>query len=222
MADQYPDAEVIGSDLSPCQPEWVPPNVKFEVDDATLNWTWKDDHFDLIHLRYLFGAIQDWNALFREAYRCCAPGGWVQSCEADVRFYSDDGTTDTEPVLKTWTQLYEDGGKALGRPFFVTQERLAEKAFEAAGFTDVQIVDLKIPVGGWPKDPKLSEVGSFVKLTIENDIEGYTLFMWHNILKWPAEDYQLFLMGMRKMLKNRKVHSYMKIRYIFGRKPTTA
>jgi hypothetical protein len=79
----------------------------------------------------------------------------------------------------------------------------------------------QLPVGGWPRDPKLAEVGNFVKLTLENDIEGYTLLMWHNVLQWPKEDYQLFLMGMRKMLKNRRVHSYMKVRYVYGRKPTT-
>ncbi|KAK7419232.1 hypothetical protein QQZ08_010946 [Neonectria magnoliae] len=240
FADQFPTAEVVGSDLSPCQPEWVPPNVRFEIDDATLTWTWKTDYWDFIHVRYLFGAIQDWNGLFAEAYRCCAPGGWVQSCEADVHFSSDDGTADLEPVLKTWSQLYEDGGKAMGRTFFVQQDGLQEKAFEAAGFTDVTTVNYKLPVGGWPRDPKLAEVGSFVKLTLENDIEGdvptppsrrhslqqltilhsgYTLLLWHNVLKWPKDDYQIFLMGMRKALRNRKVHSYMSVRYVYGRKP---
>lgn len=77
----------------------------------------------------------------------------------------------------------------------------------------------QLPVGGWPKDPKLADVGRFVKLTMENDIEGYTLFMWHNVLKWPKDEYQIFLMGMRKILANRKVHAYMMVRYVYARKP---
>lgn len=28
FADEYPDAEVIGTDISPIQPGWVPPNLK--------------------------------------------------------------------------------------------------------------------------------------------------------------------------------------------------
>ncbi|KAI8687668.1 hypothetical protein NCS55_00018700 [Fusarium keratoplasticum] len=222
FADQHPQAEVIGSDLSPCQPSWVPPNVQFEVDDATEPWTWKDNDFDFIHIRYLFGAIADWNAIFKQAYRCCAPGGWVQSCEADVHFFCDDDTADdpqVAPYLKTWAKLYEAGGAETKRPFFVQQENLQEKGIEAAGFTDMKVVDYKLPVGGWPKDPKLAEVGRFVKLTMENDIEGYTLFMWHNVLKWPADEYQVFLMGMRKILANRKVHAYMMVRYVYARKP---
>jgi len=32
IADKYPDAQVIGVDLSPIQPSFVPINLKFEVD----------------------------------------------------------------------------------------------------------------------------------------------------------------------------------------------
>ncbi|KAH7136848.1 S-adenosyl-L-methionine-dependent methyltransferase [Dactylonectria estremocensis] len=219
FADQYPEAEVIGSDLSPIQPSWVPPNVKFEIDDATLTWSWKDNTFDFVHIRYLFGAIRDWNSLFKEAYRCTAPGGWIQSAEADVEIRSDDGTTDSEEVLKTWATLYREGGKALGSPFYVTKENLQEKGIEAAGFTDIKSVEYKFPIGGWAKDENLREVGNFVQATLENDIEGYTLLLWHNVLKYPKDDYQMFLLALRKYLRNKKVHGYMTVRYVYGRKP---
>ncbi|KAI5468173.1 S-adenosyl-L-methionine-dependent methyltransferase [Mariannaea sp. PMI_226] len=217
FADQYPSAEVTGTDLSPCQPKWIPPNVRFEIDDATENWTWKDNTFDFIHIRYLFGAVKDWTALFKEAYRCCVPGGWMQSGEADIEFRSDDGTVDQEPVLKLCKKLYDDGGAAMGRPFFVHD--IQQKAVEEAGFVDIKTVDYKIPIGDWPKDPKLAEVGRFVKLTLENDIEGYTLMLWNNVLNWPRDEYQIFLMGMRKAFRNRSVHSYFLVRYVYGRKP---
>jgi cyclopropane fatty-acyl-phospholipid synthase-like methyltransferase len=42
MADTYPAAEVIGTDLSPIQPVWIPPNCRFEVDDAEQEWTFKE------------------------------------------------------------------------------------------------------------------------------------------------------------------------------------
>ncbi|PNP77806.1 hypothetical protein FNYG_08887 [Fusarium nygamai] len=170
--DAYPSAQVIGSDLSPTQPEWVPPNVHFEIADATLTWPWKDNYFDFIHIRYLFGSVQDWPALFQEAYRCCAPGGWVQSCEADIHFYSDDGTTDSEPALQKWADLYEKGGAATGRTFFLQQEALQERSITQAGFTDVRIFDYKLPVGGWTSNRKLFELGEYVRLTLENDLEG--------------------------------------------------
>lgn len=95
---------------------------------------------------------------------------------------------------------------------------------------------MQIPIGDWPKDPRLAEVGRFVKLTLENDIEGmlsllfvsvlysqvvqgYTLLLWNNVLQWPKDEYQVFLMGIRKALRNRKIHGYFVVRYVYGRKP---
>lgn len=81
MADTYPDAQVTGTDLSPIQPDLVPPNCVFEIDDATLDWTWDDGHFDFVHVREMFGSIRDWPAFFAEARRCTKPGGWVEIVE---------------------------------------------------------------------------------------------------------------------------------------------
>lgn len=69
FAGQFPSAEVIGTDILPSQPSFVPPNLKFELDDAQLEWTYQQNSFDYIHLRCLLGAIQDWAHLYREIYK---------------------------------------------------------------------------------------------------------------------------------------------------------
>ncbi|KLO99538.1 Uncharacterized protein Y057_4985 [Fusarium fujikuroi] len=170
FADQYPNAEVIGTDLSPIQPDWVPPNVRFELEDATGNWTWANGTFDFVHMRYLIGAIADWGALFKEAFRCCKPGGFVESVEVNPTFFSDDETASEVMAVQTWNKLFREASKAFGRSFCEIEgdaELLA-----AAGFVDVQVTDFKVPVGGWAKDPKLRQVGQFLRATIENDLEG--------------------------------------------------
>ena len=48
FGDEHPSAEVLGTDLSPTQPTWVPPNVRFEIDDATKPWTWDAGAFDFV------------------------------------------------------------------------------------------------------------------------------------------------------------------------------
>lgn len=40
FADQFPDCEVVGTDLSPIQPAWVPPNLHFQVEDCEAEWVW--------------------------------------------------------------------------------------------------------------------------------------------------------------------------------------
>jgi len=69
FADEYPSTTVLGTDLSPIQPDLVPPNCRFEIDDARDEWTYPPDYFDLIHIRSLFGSIDDWATLYKQAYK---------------------------------------------------------------------------------------------------------------------------------------------------------
>lgn len=79
VADLHPQAEVFGVDLSPIQPSWVPPNVKFEVDDVEETWTWPDDHFDLIFSRLLIsGSIQNLDKYIQQSFQ------WVTILEAPM------------------------------------------------------------------------------------------------------------------------------------------
>ena len=127
------------------QPEWVPPNLRFEIDDCTKEWTWPEDSFDFVHMRYLSGAIADWEALFRQAYRTCKPGGWVESCEFDPTVASDDDTLPKDSAFATsWSRLFIEGGKKLGRSFQVIKEDLQKKGMEAAGFTEIHVADYKV------------------------------------------------------------------------------
>jgi ubiquinone/menaquinone biosynthesis C-methylase UbiE len=69
MGDEYPSAEILGVDLSPIQPTWVPPNVRFMVDDVESPWLHKPNHFDFVHGRHLSVAIKDMPKMLSEAYR---------------------------------------------------------------------------------------------------------------------------------------------------------
>ncbi|KAG5815068.1 hypothetical protein H9Q74_011915, partial [Fusarium xylarioides] len=61
MADEYPNATVAGVDLSPIQPDWVPGNCMFHVDDYEDEWTYREsEKFDYIHGRALSGTSADW------------------------------------------------------------------------------------------------------------------------------------------------------------------
>ncbi|KAF4950541.1 hypothetical protein FSARC_13152 [Fusarium sarcochroum] len=212
-ADEHPNTAVIGTDISAVQPEWVPPNLKFEIDDCTKPWTWDENTFDFVHMRYLFGAIKNWNALFKEAYNAVKPGGWVESCESEPMTHSDDGTitNDGSTALGgTWDKMFIEGGKITGSSLSVLSEDLQMKAMKEAGF---------VPFGSWPKDPKMAEIGQYAKLSLESDLVGYSQLIWHEVLKWPADEYQVFLMQVRKDLKNKKLHPYFKVRFVWGRKP---
>lgn len=90
MADKFPEAEVIGVDITPTQPGWVPPNLKFQLDDVQQDWTFEEASFDFIHVRYMHGAISDWPRLYSQMYKFLKPGGWFQHIEPNVHLRADN------------------------------------------------------------------------------------------------------------------------------------
>ncbi|KAK4443792.1 S-adenosyl-L-methionine-dependent methyltransferase [Podospora aff. communis PSN243] len=219
FADTHPHTHVTATDLSPIQPSWIPPNLTFEIEDATTPWSFPADSFQFIHMRYLFGGISNWDHLYEQAYRCCAPDGWLQSCELDAALLSDDGTAEGNWAIGKWNELFEEGGKRIGNSFTVVVDDLQRRGVEKAGFGEVGVVDYKLPMGGWALDPKLKEVGKIALTALLNDIQGYTMMLWRNVLEWPEQEYERFLVELRHAMKSRAIHSYMKVRFVYGRKP---
>lgn len=54
------------------QPSWVPPNLRFDIDDAELNWTFEPNSFDFIHNRNFVCSIRNWPRLVEQAYKYAA------------------------------------------------------------------------------------------------------------------------------------------------------
>lgn len=69
MAEKYPSAAVLGVDLSPIQPTWVPPNIKFVIDDIEDIWLYPRDRFDYVHIRHVVHSIKDRTLLLSRALR---------------------------------------------------------------------------------------------------------------------------------------------------------
>ena len=68
MADDFPAAEVVGTDISPIQPGWVPPNCKFYVEDAEVEpWSFEGEGlFDYVHGRAMAGSFGDWVKFYKQ------------------------------------------------------------------------------------------------------------------------------------------------------------
>ncbi|KAK3290477.1 S-adenosyl-L-methionine-dependent methyltransferase [Chaetomium fimeti] len=164
FGDEYPDAEVIGTDISPIQPTWIPPNVKFEIDDANLSWTWRDDTFDFVHVRGMIGTIIDWPAFYREAFRCCKPGGYMEHHDEAAEWHSANGEISEDSAMGQWGKVFSEGGKKFGRTFRLIQDDVQIKGMEEAGFVDIVVKDYMCPIGDWPEDRKQKEIGMFAKL----------------------------------------------------------
>ncbi|KAI1394160.1 S-adenosyl-L-methionine-dependent methyltransferase [Hypoxylon trugodes] len=222
FADEYPNCEVVGTDVTPIQPSWCPPNVKFEIDDLEQQWTYPSNSFDFVHMRYITGCVSDWTKLMKQAYTALKPGGWVETFEPEADYRSDDGTLKEGSPFLIWRDLFEEGGRKLGQSFTLISDDTQRKAVEAAGFTNVVVKDLKAPIGGWPANPKLKELGQWYQYVFEQDLEGYVMFMWNNVLNRPLEEMHAFLAAFRRDIRNKNIHVYLPQRVVYAQKPLDA
>ncbi|SPO04389.1 related to TAM domain methyltransferase [Cephalotrichum gorgonifer] len=218
FADEYPNIEVIGTDVSPIQSTWVPPNLKFEIEDCTLPWTFDHNSIDYVHIRWLIGSIADWEAVYKEAFNALVPGGWLETQEGSGAFTSDDGTVGEKAALNQWGKIFANFGKTIGRPFTVVADGIQRKAMEAAGFVDIQEIDYKTPVGTWPKDPQLKEIGQYTQYALEADMEGYVIYP-ATAIGWTPEEVTVYAAHVRREIRNPDIHAYYRQKVVYGRKP---
>ena len=202
MADKFPGAEVIGVDISPIQPNWVPPNLHFQIDDVQLPWTFEPESFDFIHVRYMHGAIADWPALYSEMFKALKPGGWVQHIEPNIelRTTNPERPMADDHVFKRWHRLFYDVGDKIGREFRFHDKNMQAWAKDA-GF-DVQYKKFTIPLSPWPKDKRLKELGSFAGLYLALSLDGFANFPVGEILGWSVDEVQVLVANMRSTLKD--------------------
>ncbi|KAF4339633.1 hypothetical protein FBEOM_6416 [Fusarium beomiforme] len=219
FADSFPNTQIIGTDVSPIQPGWIPPNLRFEIEDCTQEWTFAPNSQDYIHFRWLVGSIVDWNQLFKEAYKCLKPGGWIESHEALSRMDSDDGSITEKSAMHQWGKFFVEGGKKIGRSFTIVEDGVQRSSMEKAGFVNLEQRDFKVPIGGWPEDPKMKEIGKFAQATLEQDIEGYVLFMANTVEGWTKEEVEVYISMLRRELRQGKMHPYYLQKVVWAQKP---
>ncbi|RKL25671.1 hypothetical protein BFJ68_g301 [Fusarium oxysporum] len=188
-------------------------------DAQIIEWTFAPNSQDYIHFRWLVGSIVDWDQLFKEAYRCLKPGGYIESHEALSRMDCDDGTITEKSAMHQWGKFFVEGGKKIGRSFTIVEDGVQRSAMEKAGFVNLVERDFKVPIGGWPKDPKMKEIGKYAQATLEQDIEGYVLFMANTVEGWTKEEVEVYISMLRRELRQGNMHPYYWQKVVWAQKP---
>lgn len=218
-AEACPSAEVVGTDLSPIQPVWVPPNCSFFVDDAEDDWVFpRHQQFDLIHWRVLASSISDWAKLFGQAYTFIRPGGWLETQEHEVHIESDDGSDVHASNLQQFFGLINKASVKNGK----LMDEVAgnqKKWMMDTGFVDVHDQIFKVPIGKWPKDKRLKEIGTYYQAQCLEAMESISMALFTRVLGYTYEEVLGMLEGPRKDIQNPNVHVYMKFHFVYGRKP---
>ena len=71
-------------------PDDIPPNCHFEIDDINLGLPHFWGQFDLVHCRLIGTGIQDFDKVIEDVENCLRPGGMIIWIDVDFDMYSND------------------------------------------------------------------------------------------------------------------------------------
>lgn len=217
VADEFPSAIVIGTDLSPTQPTWVPSNCQFMVDDMEADFCWEEGKFDFIHVRGLHGTIRDWPRLYSQCLRALRPGGYLEHSEYSAQFTTDDNTIPENSGIAAWNKVGPECHEVMKTELQVLETMGQE--MQEAGFVDIEEMKFKWPIGPWAKKRELRKLGKFCRAHVDTGLENWTLRLLTSVLGWTAEEVYVLCASVRQDFNDPKIHSIHQMRTVYGRRP---
>jgi len=124
-----------------------------------------------------------------------------------------------DPMVKYWG-FVADGLATTGVDFHLAP-RLSS-FMRDAGFINVTERVFFTPIGPWPKNRVMKEVGLYWRAVIMEGLEAIALGPFTRGLGWRPMEVQVFLASVRKAYLDRNTHAYMPFYVVYGQKPPLA
>ncbi|KAK1997744.1 methyltransferase [Colletotrichum falcatum] len=202
FADKHPSADVIGVDISPIQPQWVPSNCNFQIDDFEQEWALPLDYFDLVHGRNLEACISDVPRFFEQAFAHTRPNGWVEIKEIDTEFRSQSKELTDDHVFRRWYTNLVAAATRLGKEAEGVRSGAITTGMIQAGYVDVVEKRWKIPIGSWTADPRLKQLGHCALEFIDESLEGFGLFLLKEVMGFTYEEVVAMMNELRVAMRD--------------------
>lgn len=122
---------------------------------------------------------------------------------------SDDGSLPQESSLAKWSSLIIEAGGKVGFDPSGTSRFSSQMA--AAGFINIQETVYKWPLNSWPKGKKDKLLGRWANADISEGLQGISMAFLTRVLGWTQEEVEVFLLDVRKELRDKSKHSYIKL-----------
>lgn len=182
MAERFPDAEIIATDIGVHQPIDVPQNMFFEVDDAEEGWTYTEP-FDLVHIRGLTGAFRDWTAIYASVYKHLRPGGYFEIADFGTILLKDSIPDSYSSIYNGACQSAADKAE---RP--IGLGHMKRTLIEGSGLSVVKTKVFDVPLGTWSPDPRRSVAGKMAMISALEGLEATSLRLLTREMNWKEED----------------------------------
>lgn len=149
--------------------------------------------------------FKDISVVFASAYENLAPGGLFEMQDGCMPFRSADGTLNGTKLLD-WCHKTLEGSSRVGRTW--ADPRNYKAIMEQVGFVDVTEVRLKWPLNTWPRDPKLKQLGMWVREDMMEILPAVKKVFTAG-LGWDIADADTFVEQAKADLMNRDIHGWV-------------
>ncbi|KAG5925951.1 hypothetical protein E4U53_003191, partial [Claviceps sorghi] len=214
--DKLPNAEVLGVDISPIQPTFVPPNVSFVIDDLESEWV-HNSHFDFVFGRMLVGSVGDWPRFMQQSFENLNSGGWIELQDIVMTPKCHDSTLSDDSTIKIWGDRMLESCDILKR-YADSPLRYKQQMIDA-GFVNVTEVQYKWPTNPWASQQHFRELGFWSYRNIACQLSGLSMALFTRCLGWSAEQVEAFLPSVKNEMKDKHIHAWWPIYVVYGQKP---
>jgi SAM-dependent methyltransferase len=144
LANDHPEAMVVGLDLKPPKPG-APAGYRAVLGNVLQGLPFGDASFDFVHQRLLFSGIPvvAWPDTVRDLVRTCRPGGWIELVEGATRF--EPAGPATERLTELLLQLNRSTGLDSNSIVFSS----LDSYLVDAGIREVTRRTVDMPLGEW-------------------------------------------------------------------------
>ncbi|KAF8860002.1 S-adenosyl-L-methionine-dependent methyltransferase [Acephala macrosclerotiorum] len=215
FADEHPSCKVTGTDLSPIQPDYVPQNCSFVIDDAEDDWIF-NHKFDYIHARAVLSCFKNPKAVFQRAFDALEPGGILELYDPIFPFQFLDPPPEGSPLAE-WNKLIIEAAAKAGRPW--TNAAHYKYWLQGIGFESVVEKKEYCPLSPWAKGKKSKYMSLWLAHNMSIGIEAWSLALFTRVLGWEKSRLDKLLEGVKEDIKNTKIHAYLVSVSVYGKKP---
>ena len=138
--------------------------------------------------------------------RTLRPGGTIEVIEMDVEYISDDGTVLPDNHLRVFLQTLRQAMRSRGIAIDIAPE--LSSLLTEAGFKDLRCEKPKLPLGWWPKDPRLKEIGLWHFAQFMDGLPGIMTGVLTNMLDWDSDRVEEMLAKVQESVRDPKIHGY--------------
>ncbi|KAG7413357.1 Secondary metabolism regulator LAE1 [Fusarium oxysporum f. sp. raphani] len=158
LSEKYPHMHVQGLDFNMIQPKMIPrtmaPPKPFDLEGS---WDTVDLDWDFMHVRTLFGSIQNWPDLYKKMI--------IKTPEA----WCDDDSLPTDSALSEWASKLLDAMDQYGRPMRVNPEK-TRRQLALAGFVDISETVIRACYNPWPEVATEKEAARWFNLGLSSGL----------------------------------------------------